>query len=161
VIVLAVGAFLALGSIYDLISAARNQLPSDHASTFTVLTGTSWQDAGAMAYPTTPYIRILEIDYAIYEILFAALFLVVAAIPLRRGERWAWWCSWLIVFPLLTFAVLFGTHDSANFACCQHHCGRRRLSTSRSASRRRGRRPIPHARVSSMIADLPHEQAKR
>jgi hypothetical protein len=39
VFVLAVGAFLALGSVYDLISAARRQLPSDHVATFAALTG--------------------------------------------------------------------------------------------------------------------------
>jgi hypothetical protein len=58
----------------------------------------------------------MEIDYAVDELLFAVLFLAVAAIPLRRGARWAWWCCWLIVVPEATLAVLFGAHDSANMA---------------------------------------------
>lgn len=113
-VVMAVGAFLALGSLYDLVSAARRQLPSDHVATFIALTGISWQDAAAADKPTAPYIGLMEVDYAIYELLFATLFLVVAAIPLRRGERWAWWCCWLIVAPELTFAALFGAHDATN-----------------------------------------------
>jgi hypothetical protein len=114
VLLLVVGAFLALGSVYDLISAARGQLPSDHASTFAALTGTSWQDATSVSQPTTPYVRLMEIDYAVYELLFAALFLIVVAIPLRRGERWAWWSCWLIILPELVFAALFGAHDATN-----------------------------------------------
>lgn len=111
---LAVGAFLALGSVYDLITDARQQLPTDHASTFTAVTGTTWQEAASVVHPTTPYISIMETGYAVYELLFAAVFLALVVIPLRRGERWAWWCCWLIVAALVLFAALFGTHDAAN-----------------------------------------------
>lgn len=51
---------------------------------------------------------------AVHELAFALLFLVVAAIPLRRGDRWAWWCSWLIILPLARYAAVFGPHDHLN-----------------------------------------------
>jgi hypothetical protein len=109
VLLLCIGAFLALGSIYDLLTAARGQLPSDHVASFTAVTGSSWQDAS-----TAPYITRVEADYAIYELLFAAIFLVVAAIPLRRRERWAWWTCWLILVPELAFAIVFGANAPTN-----------------------------------------------
>jgi hypothetical protein len=91
-------------------------LPGDHASTFTALTGTTRQEAAATAHPATPYLSLLEIDDAVDELLVAALVLVVAAIPLRRGARWAWWACWLIVLPEAAFAGLFGAHAAANLA---------------------------------------------
>jgi hypothetical protein len=110
-LLLATGAFLVLGSISDLISDASSKLPGDHASTFRALTGANWHQIAASAHSTTPYITRLEIGYAVHELLFALLFLAVVAIPLRRGERWAWSACWLIVIADLAYGVLFGAHD--------------------------------------------------
>jgi amino acid transporter len=48
------------------------------------------------------------------ELLFGLLLLVVAAGPLRRGERWAWWCACLMILAFVAFAALFGAHDAGN-----------------------------------------------
>jgi hypothetical protein len=102
--------------VFDLIAAARGTLPSDHSSTFKVLTGTTLENAVRVQHSATRYATHMEIGYAVYELLFAALFLAVAVIPLRRGNRWAWWCCWLIIGPLAIFAARFGAHDSGNLS---------------------------------------------
>jgi hypothetical protein len=89
-----------LGSFFDLASDARGKLSSDHSATFTALGGNTFSHASSAAH-RTPYVIHLEIGYAVHELAFALLFLVVAAIPLRRGDRWAWWCSWLMALALL------------------------------------------------------------
>ena len=116
VVLVAIAAFLALGSVFDLIADARGTLPSDHSSTFKALTGTTLQHAAKVQHSATPYVTHVEVGYAVYELLFAALFLAVAMIPLRHGDRWAWWCCWLIIGPLATFAALFGAHNSGTLS---------------------------------------------
>lgn len=111
---LAVGAFLAIGAVFDLPIDARSQLPGDHASTFRALTGTTWQHVASVPHSAAAYATHMEIAYSAYELLFAVVILAVAAIPLRRGERWAWWCCWVIVLPVAAFAWLFGAHDPGN-----------------------------------------------
>lgn len=113
-IVLAGGVFIAIGAIFDLATDAAGKLPGDHSATFKAVTGTSWQHVASVAHPVTPYVTRAEAGYAAFELLFGVLFLVVAAIPLRRAERWAWWCSWLLILAFAAFAALFGAHDSAN-----------------------------------------------
>lgn len=113
-IIMAGGAFLAIGAIFDLATDAAGKLPGDHSTTFTAVTGTSWQQAASVAHPVTPYVTRAEAGYAAFELLFAVMFLLIAAIPLRRGERWAWWCSWLLILAFAAFAALFGAHDSGN-----------------------------------------------
>lgn len=114
VALLAVGAFLAIGAAFDLPIDARGRLPGDHDSTFRALTGTTWQHAASVPQSAAPYATHMEIAYSAYELLFAVVILVVIAIPLRRGERWAWWCGWMIVLPIAAFAWVFGAHDSGN-----------------------------------------------
>lgn len=108
------GAFLAIGAIFDLATDAASKLPADHASTFKAVTSLTWQQAAAVAHPVTPYVTRAEAGYAAYELLFGVLLLVVAAIPLRRGERWAWWCCWLLILAFAAFGELFGVHNSAD-----------------------------------------------
>jgi hypothetical protein len=112
--VMAAAAFLAIGAIFDLATDAAGNLPGDHSATFQAVTGTNWQQAASAVHPVTPYATRAEASYAAFELLFGALFLVVAAIPLRRAERWAWWCSWLLILAFAAFAALFGPHNSAN-----------------------------------------------
>jgi hypothetical protein len=114
VVVRAADAFLAIGAVFDLATDARGQLPGDHSAAFRAVTGTSWQHAASIAHPATSYVTRAEAGYAAYELLFAALILTVGAIPLRRGERWAWWCCWLIILAFATFAALFGAGDRGN-----------------------------------------------
>jgi hypothetical protein len=113
-IVLLGGAFLAIGAIFDLATDVAGKLPADHGATFKAVTSLTWQQATAVAHPVTPYVTRAEAGYAAYELLFAVLILVIAAIPLRRGERWAWWCCWPLVLAFAAFAMLFGVHNSAD-----------------------------------------------
>lgn len=113
-IVLLGGAFLAIGAVFDLATDAADKLPADHRATFQAVTSLTWQQAAAAAHPVTPYVTRAEAGYAAYELLFGVLLLVVAAIPLRRGERWAWWCCWLLILAFAAFATLFGAHNSAD-----------------------------------------------
>lgn len=114
VIVLMSGAFLAIGAVFDLATDAAGRLPSDHEITFRAVTGIGWAQAAAVVHPVTPYVTRAEAGYAAYELLLGLLLLIVAAIPLRRGERWAWWSCWLLVCAFGAFAVLFGAHDSGD-----------------------------------------------
>ncbi len=113
-IILLGGAFLAIGAIFDLATDASGNLPDDHGATFKALTSLTWQQATAVAHPVTTYVTRAEAGYATYELLFGVLLLVVAAIPLRRGERWAWWCCWALVLAFTAFATLFGAHNTAD-----------------------------------------------
>lgn len=113
-IVLLGGVFLAIGAVFDLATDAAGNLPADHGATFKALTSLTWQQATAAAHPVTTYVTRAEAGYAAYELLFGVLLLVVAAIPLRRGERWAWWCCWALVLAFAAFATLFGVHNSAD-----------------------------------------------
>ena len=121
-VVVAAGAFLAVGVVFDLLSHAVGKLPTDHGSTFRAFTEMTRQQAGAAAQPVTAYVTRAEAGYAVMNCFsprafsYAALFLVVAMIPLRRGQRWAWWCCWLLVFALAAFAALFGARNSLNLS---------------------------------------------
>jgi hypothetical protein len=110
------GGFLAIGAIFDLATDAAGNLPADHQSAFKAVTSLTWQQATAVAHPVTPYVTRAEAGYAAYELLFGVLFLIVVAIPLRRGERWAWWCCWVLDLALAAFAALFGVHNPADLA---------------------------------------------
>lgn len=113
-IVLVAAGFLAIGGVFDLLGDSAGKLPSDHTSTFKAVTGLTWRQAAAVAHPVTPHVTRAEAGYGAYELLFGVLLQAVAAIPLRRGERWAWWCCWLPVLAFATFAGLFGVNDAAN-----------------------------------------------
>jgi hypothetical protein len=45
--------------------------------------------------------------------IFAILFILVVAIPLRRGQRWAWWACWIPTIANLGYALSFGALDRA------------------------------------------------
>jgi drug/metabolite transporter (DMT)-like permease len=114
IFILAGAAFIAVGAVFDLITDAQGKLPSDHEATFRALTGLTWLQATNAAHAVTPYVLRAEAGYAAYELLFGVLFLIVAAIPLRRGEPWAWWCSWLLVAAFVAFACIYGAFNSAD-----------------------------------------------
>jgi hypothetical protein len=109
---LVLGGFYLFGAANDLIADARTGLPVDHTTTFATIAGTSW-DAARQATPgTTSYITLLERGYALHEIVYAALFLTILAIPFRRRQRWAWFACWTPTIANLGYALGFGTHDT-------------------------------------------------
>jgi hypothetical protein len=108
------GAFLAIGAGFDLVTDAAGKLPSDHSATFQAVTGITWSEAVSVAHPLTPYVARAEGGYAAFELLFGILVLIVAVIPLRTGERWAWWTCWVLLLAFAAFGTLFGLDNSAN-----------------------------------------------
>jgi hypothetical protein len=110
---LLLGVFPVLTSVLDLVADARTGLPSDHSGTFTAITGTSWPHAQAATPGLARYITLLERGYALHELTFALLFVVIVALPFRRGQRWAWCAAWIVMIADLGYTFTFGAHDHA------------------------------------------------
>lgn len=64
----------------------------------------------------TSYVTLLETGYALHELVFGILFLVIVAVPLRRGRWWAWWLAWVVLLADLGYTLTFGRHDSTVFS---------------------------------------------
>jgi hypothetical protein len=113
VVLLLFGAFNAFAAIMDLTATAAAGLPSDHAGTFAKLAGQSWA-AGKVSQPgTAHYVTLLERGYALHELTFAILFIVIVSIPFRSRQRWAWWSCWALLIAYGGYAATFGAHDAA------------------------------------------------
>jgi hypothetical protein len=56
-------------------------------------------------------VSLLEIGYAVHELVFGLLFLVIVAIPFRKGERWAWWANWIVLIADVGYSLTFGRFD--------------------------------------------------
>jgi hypothetical protein len=54
-------------------------------------TGASWQELVTTAPQTAEYTTLLFRMYGVYGVALSLLAIAIAAIPFRRGERWAWW----------------------------------------------------------------------
>jgi hypothetical protein len=59
---------------------------------------------------------LLETGYAMHELVFGILFLVVVAIALRCGHWWAWWLAWVVLVADLGYTLTFGRHDATGFS---------------------------------------------
>ena len=105
----ALGALTIVLSLLDLAGDASAGMPADHQAAFLSLAGTAWT---APAGGPAAYITALEEGYAIHELAFGLLFLLVAAIPLRHGRRWAWLACWTLPVAIVGYAALFGSHDA-------------------------------------------------
>jgi hypothetical protein len=106
------GAFNIFAAASDLAAAARTGLPSDHAGTFAAITGRTWTSFNAAQPGVAHYVTLVERGYALHELVFAILFLTIVTIPLRTGQRWAWWASWTVLIAYLGYTLTFGAHDS-------------------------------------------------
>ncbi len=111
-----VGAFMLFAVASDLTADHGTGLPTDHAGTFTKLAGQPFTAVKAASPGVARYITNLEVGYALHELTFAALFLAIVLIPLRRGQGWAWWACWAIMIANVGYAVTFGGHDHAILA---------------------------------------------
>ena len=116
ILLLVLGAFFLFAAISDLAADARVGLPTDHLGAFAALAGHPWSAAKQSAPGVTQYITMLEVAYAVHELVFGILFLAVVAIPFRRGARWAWLACWAVMLANITYALTFGAHDSTIFA---------------------------------------------
>jgi hypothetical protein len=102
--------FNVFGAVSDLVAIAGRNLPADHRGTFTDLTGTSFAHVQAVTPGIASYITILERGYAVHELTFAVLFIVILAIPFRQRQCWAWWAAWLPMIAKLGYTLTFGAH---------------------------------------------------
>jgi hypothetical protein len=105
--------FYVFGAASDLAAVASHDLPPDHRDTFASLAGGSFGLATPAAPGVASYILVLERGYALHELTFALLFIVILIFPFRRRQRWAWWAAWLPVIANLGYTVTFGAHDQA------------------------------------------------
>jgi hypothetical protein len=107
------GLFPVLASIVDLVSVRANGIPGDHRAAFAAVAGMDWTAARAAAAGAAKYVSLLETGYALHELVFGLLFLLIVAIPFRRGERWAWFACWIVLIADLGYTFTFGRNDSA------------------------------------------------
>jgi hypothetical protein len=105
------GAFNLYAAAADLAADAGTGLPGDHTDTFTAISGQTWASFKAAQPGAAHYITLAERGYALHELVFAILFLVIVAIPLRAGQRWAWWACWAVLIAYLGYTLTFGIHD--------------------------------------------------
>jgi hypothetical protein len=111
-----VGALMLFAVASDLANDRKSGLPVDHAGTFAKLAGQPFAQLRASSSGVARYVTDLEVGYALHELTFAALFLVLVLIPLRRGQAWAWWGCWAVMIANVGYAVTFGAHDSTILA---------------------------------------------
>ena len=110
-LLLLLGVFYVYGAAADLAALAGGNLPADHRGTFTSLAGRSFTQIKTANPGAASYITLLERGYALHELTFALLYLVLIAIPFRRRQMWAWWAAWLPMIANLGYTLTFGAHD--------------------------------------------------
>ena len=115
-ILLLLGALFLFGSLSDLLADARIGLPSDHLDAFSTISGVAWNNAKLSSPGITQYITSLEIAYAVHELVFGLLFLIIVAIPFRRRARWAWWACWVPMLANLTYTFTIGHYGTTTLA---------------------------------------------
>lgn len=103
--------FPLLSVALDLFGVVSAGIPGDHQGTFTALAHTSWTALRTSMPGVGHYVSTLEVGYAIHELVFAVLFLIIVLVPFRRGQSWAWWACWVVLAADLTYTLTFGLHD--------------------------------------------------
>lgn len=116
ILLLVLGALFLFAALSDLAADARTGLPSDHTGTFHSIAGIAWTNAQSSSPGITQYVTLLEIAYAVHELVFALLFLIIVAFPFRRRARWAWWACWVPMLANITYSLTFGRYDSTVLA---------------------------------------------
>ncbi|MGI5508160.1 MULTISPECIES: hypothetical protein [unclassified Streptomyces] len=111
-----IGLFLLMAPIMDILSDRSHGLPTDHAPVFTKLAGASFNTVKGSAPGAAHYITTLEYGYALHELTFALLFLVIVLVPFRRGERWAWFACWFVLIAAIGYTATIADHDSTLLA---------------------------------------------
>jgi hypothetical protein len=112
ILLLLLGAFFLFASASDLAAEARSGLPSDHLEAFHAITGMTWSSAMRSSQEITHYVTLLEITYAVHEMVFGLLFLIIVAIPFRRRNRWAWWACWVPMLANLTYTFAIAHYST-------------------------------------------------
>lgn len=116
ILLLLLGGLFLFGALSDLVADVRVGLPSDHLEAFRALTGRTWASAQQAAFGITRYVTTLEIAYAVHELVFGLLFLIIVAIPFRRRARWAWWACWVPMLANLTYTFAIAHFSTTTLA---------------------------------------------
>ncbi|GHO82034.1 hypothetical protein [Dictyobacter formicarum] len=112
ILLLLLGGFFLFASISDLASDARIGLPSDHLEAFHGITGMTWSSAKVTSPQITQYTTLLEVTYAVHELVFGLLFLIIVIIPFRRRARWAWWACWVPMLANFTYTFAIAHYST-------------------------------------------------
>ena len=112
ILLLLLGAFFLFASLSDLVADARTGLPSDHLEAFHTIAGVTWTSAQQSSPRITQYVTLLEVTYAVHELVFGLLFLVIVAIPFRRRARGAWWACWVPMLANLTYTFAIAHYST-------------------------------------------------
>jgi hypothetical protein len=72
----------------------------------------SWSAAKLSSPRITQYTTLLEITYAVHELVFGLLFLIIVAIPFRRRARWTWWACWIPMLANLTYTLTIAQYST-------------------------------------------------
>ena len=112
ILLLLLGAFFLFASVSDLVADGRSGLPSDHLEAFHAITGMMWASAKLASPTLTQYVTLLEVTYAVHELVFGLLFLTIVAIPFRRRARWAWWTCWIPMLANLTYTFAIAHYST-------------------------------------------------
>ena len=111
-LLLLLGVFFLFASVSDLVADARTGLPSDHLEAFHTVTGVTWNSAKLSSPKVTQYVTLLEVTYAVHELVFGLLFLIIVAIPFRQRSRWAWWACWIPMLANLTYTFAIAHYST-------------------------------------------------
>lgn len=112
ILLLLLGVLFVFASFSDLAADARTGLPSDHLEAFHTVVGMSWTSAKLSSPKITQYVTLLEVTYAVHEMVFGLLFLLIVAIPFRRRARWAWWACWIPMLASLTYTFTIAHYST-------------------------------------------------
>jgi hypothetical protein len=112
ILLLLLGALFLFASLSDLLADVRTGLPTDHLEAFRAISGMTWSQAQVAAPGITQFVTSLEIAYAVHELVFGVLFLIIVAIPFRQRARWAWWACWVPVLANLTYTFTIGHYGT-------------------------------------------------
>lgn len=107
--------FPLLSVALDLFGVVSAGIPGDHQGAFMAVAHTSWTALRTSRSGVAHYISTLEVGYAIHELVFAVLFLIIVLVPFRWGQWWAWWTCWVVLAADLTYTLTFGLHDQRVF----------------------------------------------
>jgi hypothetical protein len=116
ILLLLLGAFFLFAALSDLAADARVGLPSDHLEACHAVAGMAWTSAKLSSPGITQYITLLEMAYALHELVFGLLFLIIVAIPFRQRARWAWWACWIPMLANLTYSFTFARYSTTTLA---------------------------------------------
>ncbi len=112
ILLLLLGLLFVFASLSDLIADVRVGLPSDHLGAFLAVSGVAWSTFQRLSPNIAQYVTMLEITYAVHELVFAILFLIIIAIPFRQRARWAWWACWVPMLANITYTLTFAHYGS-------------------------------------------------